>query len=212
MRRDLIIAFIIVASAHITLAVVPQLFKSGPQRIKRDEDTTIQIQLPPPPPLEEIDDVKPLDAETPTMTPPSLVDMPTVVPVDAFVTPPEPPPPPTLGVGSVISVPVTHSNFQGAKIFNLADLDQQPQPILQPEPQVPFEVRRQGIGGSVTVGFICDTLGNVVEPYVIHTSGQHELDQAATQGVTKWRFKPGKKGGQPANARMEVVITFNIEQ
>jgi protein TonB len=212
MRRDLVTAFLIVISATTAVAVVPQLFKGGPKHIKHEDDTpTIKIELPPPPPPEETEQVKDLDADTPQMQMPTLVDMPTTVPVDAFTTPIEPPPPPTLNAGSAINVPVQHTNLAGAKIFNLSDLDQAPEPRFQPEPQYPFDLKRQGIEGAVNVGLVCDTQGAVVSVYVITSSGQHDLDQAALQAVGKWRFKAGKRGGQPVSVRMSELITFSLE-
>jgi periplasmic protein TonB len=212
MRRDLVTAFLIVISATTAVAVVPQLFKGGPKHVKHEDDTpTIKIELPPPPPPEEPDQVKDLDADTPQMQMPTLVDMPTTVPVDAFTTPIEPPPPPTLNVGASINVPVSHNDLKGAKIFNLSDLDQAPEARFQPEPQYPFEMKRAGIEGAVNVGLVCDPQGNVVSVYVITSSGQHDLDQSALQAVAKWRFKAGKKGGQPVSVRMTELITFNLD-
>ncbi len=211
MRRDLILAFVIVVSVHVGVAVIPQFFKSGPQKVKHEEDTAIKIDLPPPPPVEpDEDEVKQLEDQSTTMAPPSLVDIPTMVPIDAISVKAEPPPPPSLKMGGTISVPVQHTSLQGAQIFNLADLDQQPEARFQPEPQYPFELKRTGVEGTVTVGFICDTQGNVVNANVISSSGSHELDEAAVQGVSKWKFRPGKRGGHAVNVRMEQPISFNI--
>ncbi|HZP60405.1 MAG TPA: energy transducer TonB [Opitutaceae bacterium] len=212
MRRDLIVSFVIVASATTAIAVVPEFIKSGPKKIVHKEDTTIKIDLPPPPPVEpDTEDVKELQDQSTTMAPPSLVDVPTNVPLDTISVKAEPPPPPSLKVGGTISVPVQHSSFNGAQIFNLADLDQPPEPRLQPPPQYPFEMRRAGIEGAVDVGFICDTQGHVVNPTVLKSSGHPELDQAAVNAIERWSFRPGKRGGQVVNVRMSELMTFSLE-
>ncbi|HTQ29889.1 MAG TPA: energy transducer TonB [Opitutaceae bacterium] len=213
MRRDLITAFLIVASATAAVAIVPEFVKGGPAKIKHEEDTTIKIDLPPPPPVEPPPDeeVQQLQDASKTMAPPSLVDVPTNVPLDSIAVRPEPPPPPSLKVGGTISVPVQHTSFNGAQIFNLADLDTPPEPRLQPSPQYPFEMRRAGIEGAVNVGFICDTQGHVVNPSVLSSSGHPELDQAAIQAISRWSFRPGKKGGQVVNVRMSELMTFSLE-
>lgn len=213
MRRDLITAFLIVATATAAVAVVPEFIKSGPKKIKNEEDTTIKIDLPPPPPVEPPPDeqVQELQDASKNMAPPSLVDVPTNVPLDSISVRAEPPPPPSLKIGGTISVPVTHASYNGAQIFNLADLDQPPQPLLQPAPLYPFEMRRAGIEGSVDVGFICDTQGHVANPTVLTSSGHPELDQAAITAISHWSFRPGKRGGQVVNVRMSEVMTFSLD-
>ena len=212
MRRDLIIAFLIVATATAAIAVVPEFIKTGPKKVKHEEENTIKIDLPPPPPVEPPPDeqVQELQDTAKNMAPPSLVDVPTQVPLDSISVRAEPPPPPSLNIGRTINVPVQHASFNGAQIFNLADLDTQPQPLIQGQPTYPFEMRRAGIEGSVDVGFICDTQGQVVDPTVLKSSGHPELDQAAIQAVSHWSFRPGKRGGQVVNVRMSDLINFSI--
>jgi len=207
MRRDIIIAFLIVLSAHIGVAMVP---KHNAKR-KQVEDTTpvVQIEIPPMPP-DDVEQVKNDEAdETPVINPPSLADIPTTVPVDAFVTPVEPPPPQGLNVTGV-NVTVPRANLKGVKIFDLADLDQQPVARFQSPINYPFEMKRNGTTGTVQVSFVCDYEGHVQDAHVAVSSGSNELDQAAVAGVSKWLFKPGRRGGHAVNARMEVPIAFDL--
>ncbi|HXA15120.1 MAG TPA: energy transducer TonB [Opitutaceae bacterium] len=209
MRRDIIIAFAIVLTAHVAVALVP---KRGPKHVQHEDDiAAVKIELPPLPPPEP-DETKDTEVtEAPQMAPPSLADVPTTVPIDAFVTPVEPPPPEGLVGGNIINIPVSHVNL-GVKIFNLADLDQAPVIRFQAPIQYPFEMKRNGTTGTTQVGFICDSEGHVQNPYVVTSSGYTELDQAAIQGVTKWTFKPGRKGGHAVNVRMQIPIAFNLDQ
>jgi protein TonB len=208
MRRDIIIAFLIVLSVHIGVALVP---KHGAKRKQLEDDApVVKIVIPPMPPPED-EPVKNEDQdETPVITPPSLADIPTTVPVDAFVTPVEPPQPQSLNVGGV-NVSVPRANLKGVKIFDLADLDQQPVVRFQSPINYPFEMKRNGTTGTVQVGFICDSEGHVEDAHVNVSSGSNELDQAAVSGVSKWIFKPGRRGGHAVNARMEVPIAFNLD-
>ena len=43
-----------------------------------------------------------------------------------------------------------------SEVFDLKNLDQQPQPKFRQQPTDPFEMKRQGIVGEVLIEFICD--------------------------------------------------------
>jgi protein TonB len=207
MRRDTLIAFLLVLGIHVGVAMVP---KHTAKHVAVEDDTPlIKIVIPPPPPPDE-PDKEPEQTDTPVIAPPALADIPTTVPVDAFVTPVEPPPPQGLNVGNV-NINVQRTNLHNVRIFDLADLDQQPVARFQPQPQYPFEMSRSGTTGTVEVGFICDSDGRVENAHVVASSGSNELDQAGVAGVAKWIFKPGRKGGHAVNTRMEVPIAFTLD-
>jgi protein TonB len=95
------------------------------------------------------------------------------------------------------------------KVFNIADLDQQPVPRVRIQPQYPFEMRRAGVTGEVVVDFIVDANGDVQNAYAIKSS-QREFEQPAVQAVAKWKFKAGRKGGRNVNTHMQVPIVFTL--
>jgi protein TonB len=95
------------------------------------------------------------------------------------------------------------------KIFNLDDLDRHPEPMLQPAPTYPFALRREGIPATVLVEFIVDVQGRVLEAIVIDSS-HSGFNEAAVLGVSKWKFRPGTKGGRKVNVRMRVPILFKV--
>jgi protein TonB len=95
------------------------------------------------------------------------------------------------------------------KIFNLADLDRAPEPIVQAAPVFPFNLKREAIEGHVRVEFVVDTEGRVHNAFVVQSS-HPGFDEAAITGVSRWRFRPGYKGGRKVNTRMQVPIVFKI--
>jgi protein TonB len=206
MRRDTLIAFLLVLGIHVSVAMVPH---RTAKHVKVEDDApVVKIVIPPPPPPDEpIKEPEPTD--TPVIAPPALADIPTTVPVDAFVTPVEPPPPQNLNVGNV-NINVQRANLKNAKIFDLADLDQAPSARFQPSPQYPADLKINGTTGTVIVDFICDAEGHVQDAYAKTSSGNNELDQSALTTVSRWVFKPGKKGGHAVNVRMEVPIAFDL--
>lgn len=95
------------------------------------------------------------------------------------------------------------------KIFDLADLDRHPEPVLQPAPAYPHSLRRDGLSATVLVEFIVTVDGRVVEPIIAGTT--HDgFNDAAITGVNRWKFRAGVKGGRKVNVRMRVPIVFKV--
>jgi protein TonB len=206
MRRDTLIAFLLVLGIHVGVAMVPK--HTAKRAVVEDDGPLIKIVIPPLPPPDE-PEKEPEQTETPIVAPPALADIPTTVPVDAFVTPVEPPPPSSLNVGNV-NINLQRANLRNVKVFDLADLDQQPVPRFKAPVNYPAEMRINGTTGTTTVGFICDYEGHVENAAVVTSSGSNELDQAAVAGVSRWIFKPGRKNGHAVNAHMQVPIVFDL--
>jgi len=215
MRKDLIIGILVSALLHGGVLWGIQKPNTKTVKVADEDKNEIQMVMPEIEPEEE-ETVEELQEEAPQnqLAPPSLVDLPTVVPVQAFTQQIQPPPPPGLtpSRGAVV-VPVNKPGSQLGKgmkdLFNIADLDNPPQARFQPGPNYPFEMRRAGISGEVTVAFIVDSNGNVVEAYAVKST-QREFESPAVQAVMKWKFKPGRKGGRAVNTKMQVPIVFNL--
>ena len=63
----------------------------------------------------------------------------------------------------------------------------------------------------VVVDFLVDTNGDVQNAYAVKSS-QREFEAAAVQAVSKWKFKPGKKGGRNVITHMQVPIVFTLNE
>ena len=96
-----------------------------------------------------------------------------------------------------------------SEVFDLKNLDQQPQPKFRQQPTYPFEMKRQGIEGEVLIEFICDNNGEVKDAKVVK-SDNHAFDSAAIDAIYKWKFRAGKKGGRSVSARMQQPFVFSI--
>lgn len=219
MTRDLIIGLIVSVTLHAGFFFGDKFFHKEQAVVAKvaEEDTTIELmEMPPlePEPEDVIDTTDDAPPEEIEFAPPMLNDVPSVVVDPAFVQKLQPPPPPGLDRPTgVITIPKTSASRaigSGMKdLFDLKNLDEQPTPRFQSKPVYPFEMRRAGITGQVVVGFIVDSKGNVREAYAVRSS-HREFEQAAIAAVSKWRFKPGRKGGRAVNTRMQVPIVFNI--
>lgn len=217
MRRDLIIGILVSALLHAGFLFGLPKPKAEVQRHVEEKTDQMQMEMPP---IEPDKEDKPEEQNDEVVenqiAPPSLVDLPTVVPVNAFVQQIQPPPPPGLTPSKgAVTIPVTRPGANLGKgmkdLFDIANLDQVPSPKYQANPVYPFEMRRAGVSGEVTVAFIVGSSGDVVEAYAVKST-QREFEQPAVQAVLKWKFRPGRKGGRAVNTRMSVPIVFNLNE
>lgn len=91
--------------------------------------------------------------------------------------------------------------------FSLAEIDQKPRPILQSAPPYPAELREKKLEGVVTIIFVVDSTGKVVEPRV-EKSTHPAFDKPALEAVKHWKFEPAVRAGQRVACRMRVPIRF----
>ncbi len=216
MSRDLIIGILLSVSIHLAMLFGDRLVPEK-QKPKRVEQVEQKIQLMEMPKMEEIEpevietteDVKPLD-----LAPPMQQDVPQLATPDSFVQKIQPPPPENIAIAANMSIvpEIRDPNmFRGMKVFDISMLDQIPVARFQARPQYPFEMRRAGIAGEVVVDFIVDTNGDVQNAYAIRSS-QREFEASAIQAVSKWKFKPGRKGGRDVPTHMQVPIVFTLNE
>jgi protein TonB len=214
MRRDLILGLLISAILHGGVAMIG---KSHP-KIKKTTDDSPTIQLMEMPKVEP-DEPEKTDTDEEQQAPvdfapPMQTDVPQIVQLDSFVQQVQPPPPDNLRPNAgVITIPAGNrmAGMKGVEIFDPSKLDQQPQARAKVPPQYPFEMRRAGITGEVLVEFIVDSNGDVRNAFAVKST-QREFETAAVQAVSKWKFKPGKKGGRAVNTRMQQPISFSLAE
>jgi len=88
-------------------------------------------------------------------------------------------------------------------------LDNPPRARLQAAPQYPYEARRDGLTGSVSVEFTVDETGAVLDPHVVAATDR-SFEEATLRAVAKWRFEPGKRAGRIVRFRMALPVVFNL--
>ena len=220
MSRDLVIAILVSLFIHGGAAVSGYFFKEKPAPVaKAEEVPTIALELPPPEPEEPeiVENTTEAPTEVADLAPPMQNDVPSAVIDSPFVQQIQAPPPPGLNrpTGAIV-IPTNTRPSVGAgaglkNIFDLASLDKKPAPTFQPKPPYPFELKRSGIEGEVVVSFIVDSLGNVIDPYIVRSTNP-AFESAVLSTVVKWRFKPGQKGGAAVNTRnVQILIPFSLK-
>jgi periplasmic protein TonB len=217
MRRDLILGLIISLVIHGGVLYGDKLLPKFQEKKKKAEaPPAIEVIEMPKLEPEEPDKVEASDEPIKPMdfAPPMQNDVPQVITDTSFVQQIQPPPPENVKPATgIIAIPENRdtSRFRNMEVFDISKLDQQPQPRFQARPQYPFEMRRAGIAGEVTVDFIVDSNGDVQNAYAVKSS-QREFEAAAVTAVSKWKFKPGRKGGRNVNTHMQVPIVFTLNE
>ena len=214
MNKDLIIGVVVSVALHSTVLFLGQK-APPPKKIAPPKEEVVQFEMPPldeekPDKVEDLNE-EPVENQ---LAPPSLIDLPTIVPIEAFTQPLTPPPPPGMIATGAISIPVLKpgANFgKGiANLFDINNLDQRPTPRVQPQPAYPYEMSRAGISGDVVVEFIINENGDVIDTRIVRSS-HREFEVPAVQAVQKWKFKAGRKGGKAVKVRVSQLIEFNLE-
>jgi len=180
----------------------------------------VAIELPPLPPEEpeerppeELVD-QPVESALPV---PQLAEIPTVVPLNAMTQVVDFRPAAEIDAAAMrtMTIPVQIGSGRGGaggpELFNLADLDRAPEPIAQPAPQFPPMLKNEVRQARVTVSFIVDSAGRVLNVQVVDST-HPGFNQAAADGVAKWKFRPGQKAGRKVATRILAPINFQIVQ
>ena len=85
-----------------------------------------------------------------------------------------------------------------------------PKAIYSPNPEYTDQARKRKVRGSVLLSLVVTAEGDVREPKVIR-SLDRDLDKQAVAAVSKWKFTPATKDGQPVSVRIKVEASFNIK-
>jgi TonB family protein len=84
-----------------------------------------------------------------------------------------------------------------------------PKPIYQPNPEYADRPRRKKIDGNVLLSLIVTADGTVRDPQVTRSLDK-DLDKKALECVSKWKFEPATKDGQPVAMHIAVEVNFRL--
>ena len=85
-----------------------------------------------------------------------------------------------------------------------------PQPIQREAPAYPQAVRATGIEGSVEVALTVLRDGSVGWVRVVRAEPRGYFEQAATEGVRRWRFAPATQDGEAIECRLRTRVRFAL--
>lgn len=167
-----------------------------------------------------IEEVKPV---TPDVPPPTRLPMPKFeVPPPPYIPPPEvriqQPPPQKSPI--VVSTPVKPEAPTPPPVVRAVEAQPQRQVHVPPvidaakhcdKPEYPPAARRLRETGTVVLRILIGVDGSVVASEVDTSSGYRRLDEAARQGLSLCRFKPGTVDGKPEQAWATLRYAWRLE-
>jgi TonB family protein len=90
-----------------------------------------------------------------------------------------------------------------------SNYDQPPVPIHQVNAEFSDEARRKRITGVVMISLLVGIDGVPTDLHVMKSVGAG-LDEQALDAVSKYRFKPAMKDGNPVPARITIEVSFQL--
>ena len=116
----------------------------------------------------------------------------------------------TSTVGMVSAGSLTGAKPVGVSGHGSKGGSDRPYVIYGPTPQYPQEARTNGWEGTVRVKVLINESGAVQDIRLANSSSYGSLDQAALDGVSRWRFKPAYHDGSPIIAWVTVPVIFEL--
>ena len=96
------------------------------------------------------------------------------------------------------------------QIYDVDQLDVKPKLVLPVQPTFPHEMAQAGISGEVVVEFLIDAAGKIADARAV-SSSRSEFEASAIAAVKRWKFDPGRKGGQMVNTKATQLIEYRLE-
>lgn len=155
----------------------------------------LELETPPPPKQEEQEEELEMDKEPPKLSldqlemelNPSMGNVGDGIKVDLAITSE------SLGTDDLI--------------FDIEDVDEKPRPVRTIQPNYPAVLKRKRVEGMVSLVFVIDVQGTVLAPQV-ERSTHVEFEEPALDAIRRWKFTPGKRGGEPVKVRVRLPLKF----
>jgi periplasmic protein TonB len=105
------------------------------------------------------------------------------------------------------STPVGQATSEGFYAATFASVDAPPKPLHTVKPVYPFDMKRAGISGIVTLNCLIDEQGRVGDARVENTPGT-PFSAAALEAIRQWTFTPAIRNGTPVAVRVTLPLSF----
>ena len=199
---------VVVVILHLILgyALVQGLARKIIEVVRQPLETKIVEEVKPPPPDKPPPPPPPKLATPPPpyIPPPEVqVQVPVTTPTITAVTavkPTEPVPPPAAPAAPAPEKP--RAPVKTAAVVDARACE---------KPSYPAAALRANETGVVQLNFLIDVDGSVLESNVARSSGSRRLDEAARQGLSLCKFKPGTTDGKPEKSWARIEYQWKIE-
>ncbi len=104
----------------------------------------------------------------------------------------------------------TTKNPEAGLIYHIGEKGvMPPKPIYTPEPEYDDAGRRAKLSGTVLLSVIVTKDGQTRD-VTVEKSLSPGLDKKSIEAVSRWKFKPAMKDGEPVAVRLKVETSFRI--
>lgn len=97
----------------------------------------------------------------------------------------------------------------GGGVYHIGGDVSAPVLTFKVEPEYSEEARKAKYSGTVLLSIVVDANGLPRDIHVIRPLGLG-LDDKAIEAVSRWRFRPGMKGGRPVATQAQVEVNFRL--
>lgn len=215
-RLNFAIAIAVSVGAHVGLVLTGE-HAEKPAAAPQVAAQPVQIEMIEMPELEEtpveVTDAEAADTTPAEFAPPMQADLPSLVTVDSFVQPMQPPAPSGISTDmNMMAVPTTIAVGQGAnapKLFEISELDRVPNRIRTGLLNYPQEFRRSRKEGDVLLLVVIDPTGHCRVDRVLEST-HPEFSRAAVTAAEQSLYESPKKGGVAVSARYTLRVPFRL--
>lgn len=99
----------------------------------------------------------------------------------------------------------------GGDVYRLGAGIEPPEPLRKVKPLYTNEAMRLKIQGTAWIECVVLADGAVANPRIVRSlDSMYGLDEEALKAVRKWRFRPGRRAGQPVAVLVTIAMDFNL--
>jgi TonB family protein len=118
-------------------------------------------------------------------------------------------PKPLAAADAAATTPEVANSGLPYTIYELGSDITPPKRTFAPDPTYPESARKAKTQGNVVLGVVVTPEGNVANIEVCR-SLDAALDQKAFEAVSRWKFEPATKEGEPVAVHVRIDITFRL--
>lgn len=96
-------------------------------------------------------------------------------------------------------------------VFSLNEVDRKPRATLRSAPVIPYQARVKNIEGYVKLIYVVTSEGGVTDISIHEAVPEKIFDEAAKDAVSRWRFEPALKDGEPVAVKVMSRLLFELK-
>jgi protein TonB len=109
----------------------------------------------------------------------------------------------------VVTLAFSALSSAGTRRIKVGGAIKAPTKVVDVKPVYPPGARDAGIQGVVILDVVISEEGSIIQADIVRSIP--ELDQAAVDAVTQWKYEPTLLNGESVEVEMNVTINFSLD-